>query len=184
LWGVSGGLVLSSTAVAGYPGDGLSLIALRTRAVKYWLVGISLLTLGVTYVAPIAAALRMPGEQSYLPSISVPLVRVPTLAVPKLHAAPAQAALPKLNTGSHRAAPTHKRKLVNKRVPVLTDKYTQTPAASTATKKKAAKDPFANVPVVEDTVGAPPIIAPTTPAAAPAAAPAAPATDPVTVVAP
>ena len=86
MWGRGG--ALSSTAVAGYPADGLSLIALRTRAVRYWLVGISLVTLGITYVAPIAAALRMPAAQSYLPSMSIPLVRVPTLSVPKLHAAP------------------------------------------------------------------------------------------------
>jgi hypothetical protein len=155
------------------------------RGIRYWLVGICLMTMVATYVAPTIAALREPPLQrlSSFPRLSVPLLRIPTLAVPKLHAAPKPAAKPKLvdNTAPATASTAaRKRKVVKHRVPVLTDKYEQTPAA--ATKKKEKKDPFADVPVVDDVVGAPPILsdAPAAPAAAAAAAapvtPAAPAT--------
>ncbi|HEY8704771.1 MAG TPA: hypothetical protein VIL98_08455, partial [Gaiellaceae bacterium] len=133
-------------------------------------------------MAPIAAAFRMPSVQTYLPTLSVPLVRIPTLAVPKLHAVPKHAAKPTLAKPAHRATPTHgKRKLVKRRVPIHTDKYTQ--SAMLPAKQGISADPFAKVPVVEDTVGAPPIIAPnptppattaaqSAPAPAPAPAPA------------
>jgi hypothetical protein len=131
-------------------------------------VGICLLTLVLTYVMPMVAALRVPAVTNPLPRMSIPLVRIPTLTVPKLHAAPKPAAAPKLSSNkAAAAAAAHRRarKAVKRRVPVITDKYTQ--AAAAATTKKSKADPFAKVPIVEDMVGAPPIILP---AAAPAVA--------------
>ena len=115
-------------------------------------------------------------QQDYLPTLSVPLVEIPTLGVPKLHAAPKAAPKPTIKTPAQGATTKHgTRKLVKRRVPVHTDTYQQSAAATSAPKKKAPADPFAKVPIVQDTVGAPPIMADTTP---PATTPAAPAATP------
>ncbi len=156
------------------------LVALRMRGVKYVWAGVSLLVLAVIYVAPTLAALRqptIPAAKAALPSLTLPNFSVPLLKVPKVHRL---APLPPL----HHAAPATQSAVtpvqqpvaqhaVRRRVPVVSDSHAQAPKQTTSG-SATAKDPFANVPVVGDSVGTPVAL----PSSSTAAAPTAPATAP------
>ena len=147
------------------------LIALRSRGIKYWWSGLGLLVLGFMYVAPMAASFRVPAyptRTTSLPSLSVPAMSFPALGVPALRP---QAPLPALHRSPGTAAAITTRSAAAQRrshtvqVPIVTDTHTQaaTPQAQT---KARAKDPFADAPVVSDSIGIPTALpaAPPTPA--------------------
>src|SRR5215208_1152066 len=68
----------SSVAVGEF--DAVSLLALRTRAVRLWLAAIGLAGFALAYAQPIGLALTQPAASSatVLPSLSLPLVSFPS----------------------------------------------------------------------------------------------------------
>jgi hypothetical protein len=62
----------------------LSILALRTRAIRYWMAGVGLLVFGVAYAAPVALAVRMQPRHVPLPLVGVPAVGFPSLSPPKV----------------------------------------------------------------------------------------------------
>ncbi len=127
----------------------------RFRGARYVLATVGLVGLAIPYASGFAAfrqpAYSAPGAT--LPALGVPAVRFPELAVPKLHQ---PAALPP----AARAANTKQQAKngtpgASRRVPLVTDSYSLSTAAASAS--KTATDPFAKQPVVSDTVGAPPL---------------------------
>ena len=148
---------------------------MRMRGVRYWWAGIGLLVLALMYASPVLATFRtpsLPGSTPPLPALSVPQIAFPQLQVPKVHRLASLPALPRTSPAAH-AAPAA-RQAVSHRVPVISDKHRQ--AATPQSAQKKAKDPFANVAVVSDSVGSPlnlpaPPPAAATPATPPAAVP-------------
>src|SRR4029079_2436445 len=136
------------------------LTAMRVKGVRYWWTGLGLLVLVLTYVAPVAASFRvpsMPARTTSLPALAIPAVQFPVLRVPKVHAQAPLAPLPKASTAAapQSAAPqTTTRKVVRHRVPVVSDVHSQLPPKSKSATRKA-KDPFAGVPIVDDSIGTP-----------------------------
>jgi hypothetical protein len=110
------------------------------------------------YVAPVAASFRVPSTParvSPLPALSVPAMTFPLLGVPKLRAQPP---LPALHHKAAAATPAASRHATHAtprtvRVPIVSDSHSQ--AAAPQQTAKAPKDPFANVPVVSDSIGIP-----------------------------
>lgn len=150
-----------------------SIAALRCRGVRYWLVAVGTLAIAIPYLSPLAALRQHPyvPPPAPLPRLVVPAVAFPTLAPPKLHA---QAPLPvaPAQPAASKAASTRRTRQVRHRVPIVSDLRTY-PTTPKKKKKAAPADPFANVPTVVDTTGAPP--SPTSPlgdATPPAALPA------------
>ena len=131
------GITTSSSSVAGvYEGEGLSLGALRTNAIRYWLAVVGLLSLTLVYVNPaVIGAIRasaQPAAIETLPQLDLPVATFPALAVPKLHpsarpAAMQTAAVPAATTRSTATAPTqapaqqHQHATTTQRVPVVTE---------------------------------------------------------------
>src|SRR5205814_530100 len=155
--------------------DGWSLASLRFRTLRYWFAGIGLLSLTLLYVNPLViSAIRAPAITDSLPEVVVPLVPFPTLAVPKVQRPAPLATTPA--TPTHAASRTHTVRISGApfagrygrdslaaeagrrthRVPVVTDRHSLTPPQQKA--KKKVKDPFANATVVQDAVGAPPVL--------------------------
>src|SRR3954452_17584398 len=66
----------------------LSLLALRDRAIRFWLAAIGLLAFGVGYAGPIGLPFRMPAlsHPTQLPELKIPAIAFPTFGVPTLHA--------------------------------------------------------------------------------------------------
>src|SRR4051812_36602747 len=160
----------------------LGLTAMRSRGVKYWWAGLCLLVLVGMYAGPVAAVFKQPVVASPvvpLPNIAYPSVGIPLLRVPKLKAlAPlpplSHAHTPATTAGTHPVAGTRAvPKTVRRRVPVVADSHTQTaPPAKQSVADPT--DPFANAPVVSDSVGTPialPAVPATTVAPAPTPAP-------------
>ena len=163
-----------SHAVA--PLDSLSLTRLRQRQARFWLVAISLISFASLYVTPLVAALRLPAvaqETTPLPLLAVPQVAFPSLGVPKLRSAPTGAAVsPATRPEQRRAAAPGQPRVVpasapaatragatSAQVPVVENSYSLTPTTATdagQSPAKEAKDPFANVPVVDNTIGGTP----------------------------
>src|SRR4051794_14309287 len=158
-----------------------SLIGLRTRAARYWLVGVSLISFAVAYVAPMAYAFTQANHlQAEIPQVALPVVDFPTLKVPELHkaavapayqvpaarpsrvaATPRARALPAVPASSigHTVAPaTAAKATTTTKVPVVEDRHSIAPPSNPATPKQAA-DPFAKAPVVTDAAGAVPAVA-------------------------
>src|SRR4051812_12825325 len=145
----------------------LSILAVRERAIRFWLAGIGLLAFGAAYVAPIGLAIRMPtlSHPVALPALELPVVSFPTFAVPRLHAAPAPApaapSAPPTEVARRvvrQTAPQHPRPhrtmrhgARTVRIPAVRDSYSLLPPQPKAAKPKP--DPFAAAPVVEDAVG-------------------------------
>jgi hypothetical protein len=146
---------------------------MRMRGVRYWWAGLGLLVLSLLYIGPVAASFRMPAlpaRTSPLPALSVPRVAFPQLQIPKLRMQAPLPALPratKTKAGSPAQAATTG---VRHRVPVVSDTHSQRATAPTTEAEKPI-DPFANVPVVNDSVGSPLNLPTPTPAAAPAVPP-------------
>ena len=168
----------------------LSLIGLRQRAIGSAIALFGLFALLTLYVSPMVVALRVPAVVSAppaLPTLRVPVLPIPTLAEPKL-AAPAAAAPAATRVSPAPTAPRREQPATTRRaapqaaptvtVPVETNQYgiTAQPKAQGAA---GGKDPFENVPVVDDAIGTPVPALPAAPAgaapvsAAPTAAPAA-----------
>ena len=128
----------------------------RFRGARYVLATVGLVGLAIPYASGFAAfrqpAYSAPGAT--LPALGVPAVRFPELAVPKLHQ-------PTVLPPAARAANTKQQQAKNgtpgasRRVPLVTDSYSLSTAAASAS--KTPTDPFAKQPVVSDTVGAPPL---------------------------
>src|SRR3954464_10669988 len=87
------GSALGAGALALDQPELFSLLALRSRAIRFWLAGIGLAAFGAAYVGPIALAMRAPDVSRVrlvqLPELALPTMAFPTLGVPKLHAPPA-----------------------------------------------------------------------------------------------
>ncbi len=162
----------AGAAAAEFP----SLAAFRFRGARYLFAAIGLIGLAVPYLSGFAAFSRpaySPPAAS-LPTLGIPVVRFPGLAVPKLHPAVAVPAAAGTKTQSKKQ---HAAQSGSRRVPVVTDTYSLSPAgASGIAKTNTPVDLFAGAPVVQDTVGTPPTFG-KTPAApvAPASTPATPA---------
>ncbi|MEX1357491.1 MAG: hypothetical protein WD981_02595, partial [Gaiellaceae bacterium] len=153
---------------------------MRTRRLRLWLVAASLLSFGSTYVSPIALSFRdsRPLAQS-LPRLEVAVLGFPKLAAPKVAPDAAKRSTPSLGSVAAPSSGTpvaHRpaREAARPTVEVVTSSYTLVPKAKPnrpASAATAKKDPFADVPVVTDSVGAippplpatPEITAPTTP---------------------
>ncbi|HET7129920.1 MAG TPA: hypothetical protein VFJ93_12675, partial [Gaiellaceae bacterium] len=127
---------------------------------RYWWAGLGLLVLVAMYAVPVAAVFKQPtiaAVQTPLPALSLPDIGFPLLHVPALrHPAPLPA-LPKApRIAQPRITPTAHatRTQAPTRVPVVSDSHAQFPRAK-AQDTTAPKDPFANVAVVEDDIGAP-----------------------------
>ncbi|MCW2962871.1 MAG: Parallel beta-helix repeat, partial [Actinomycetia bacterium] len=162
-----GGVVTSSYAVAGV-GDGVSLAALRTRAIRYWLALVGLLSIALIYVNPAMigalTAPSMPAPAVALPQLDVVAATFPALRVPKLHVAarPAPLKLPSaLAVAAAQRQATHKVARNHPvHVPVVTTSYATagSPVSPKTKTTSKASDPFAKVAVVTDTSGAPPTL--------------------------
>src|SRR3954449_7288969 len=76
---------------AALPQGSISLIALRGRALRFWLTGVGVLSIAVLYVSPFALAFRVPraAAPGPLPSLALAEVSFPRLVVPKATSAPA-----------------------------------------------------------------------------------------------
>ena len=85
-----------SGATAVVQPDLISLLALRQRAIRFWLAAIGLVAFGAGYLGPIALAIRAPSVTTpvVLPALELPTVTFPSFAVPALHAAPVIPAVP------------------------------------------------------------------------------------------
>ncbi|MFL6018711.1 MAG: hypothetical protein ACJ74V_14385, partial [Gaiellaceae bacterium] len=70
--------------------DLISLLALRQRAIRFWLAAIGLAAFGMAYAGPIALAIRAPSVTTpvVLPTLDLLTVTFPSFAVPALHVAP------------------------------------------------------------------------------------------------
>src|SRR6187551_3797301 len=80
----------STYAEAGFTPDRLSLASFRYRALRLWLVAISLLAFGAAYLGPIVQALRVPeASGAPLPLVELPRLNFVPLVVPKLRPVPA-----------------------------------------------------------------------------------------------
>jgi len=118
---------------------------------------LQLLVLVGMYAAPTAAVLQQAAAPTtkVLPSLVTPRIAVPLLRVPKLHAPPPLAALRTARTTARRARYDHREerssaaKAFRRRIPVVTDKYSQF-VSSRGPTQPAAHDPFANAPVATD----------------------------------
>ena len=130
-----------------------------------YLVSIALvgtLSIATLYVNPAAIGLLQPAAASLpaaLPEMTVPAFAFPTLAVPKLHAATKAAPLQAVPAATLHAAKHATQKSVpathRVKVPVVTSTWSVAPPSPKTTAAKPAKDPFAKVPVVTQTSGAP-----------------------------
>ena len=103
--------------------DALSLLALRQRSIRLWLAGIGFLAFGAAYVSPIALSFTQPtaAPAVVLPRLTLPLVDFPTLAVPKLHAAPTlDAAGTSRTTRTSTPQPAAERRVVRRAAPQST----------------------------------------------------------------
>ena len=134
---------------------------MRFRGVRYWWAGIGLVVLILLYALPIAAVFRqptIPARTLPLPVLSLPSVGFPLLRVPKVHRLAALPAVPHSTHAAQRTAgaavPHAAQKISRQRVPVVSDSHSQV-TPQTAAQKAAPKDPFAEAPVVVDTIGAP-----------------------------
>lgn len=158
----------ASTGTVEFP----SIAALRCRGLRYWFAAVGTLAIAIPYLSPLAVLRQHPyiAPTPPLPRLVVPAVAFPTLAPPKLHPQAALPAAPPRGAASTSAG-TRGARQVRRRVPIVSD-LRSLPSAR-AKPKAAPADPFANVPTIEDTVGAPP--PPSSPLgdAAPAAPPAA-----------
>src|SRR3954449_3603023 len=76
---------------AALPQGSISLIALRGRALRFWLTGAGVLSIAVLYVSPFALAFRVPraAAAAPLPSLALAEVSFPRLVVPKATSLPA-----------------------------------------------------------------------------------------------
>jgi hypothetical protein len=165
-----------SSAVAVRQRDPVSLLALRTRAIRFWLAAIGLAAFGLAYAGPLALALRVPavGTPVHITPLSLPTIQFPALAVPKLHAPPVVAPVkvhPRVvrhRALVHRVPPAVKpaRRV---HLPVVRTSYSLLPPGTDSKPARAKRDPFARVQVVDDTVG----VEPDTSLAAPAIDPVA-----------
>ena len=111
--------------------------------------------LAIPYASGFAAfrqpAYSPPGPA--LPALGIPVVRFPQLAVPKLHTPVASPSAAHSATAPKHAASGAQR---SRTLPVVTDKHAL-PGTSGTSKPKKPVDPFANLPVVTDTIGVPPV---------------------------
>ena len=161
-----------ATAVA--QPDLISLLALRQRAIRYWLAAIGLAAFGMAYAGPIALAIRAPSitPTVVLPALDLPTVTFPSFSVPALHAAPVVpnvAEQPRTHAPAHAVrhqivtahgrpsapdTPARKTRVVH--LPVVKDAHSQLSAKESNTNTKTKADPFAKAAVVEDSVNAEP----------------------------
>ena len=162
------------------------IVALRSRGIKYVWSILGLVVLVALYAGPILAAFRTPAFAApvdSLPALAVPRLPAPLLSKPKLHPLaplPPLAASHAAGAKAQASSPQATRKAVRQKAPVVVDKHAQVEAAKKSS--GAAKDPFANAPVVVDTVGMPVALPAASPAGAgsSAAAPAPPPSDSTT----
>jgi hypothetical protein len=136
------------------------LVAVRRRGLKYAWTGIGVLVLVSMYAAPTAAVFSraaVAAPRVALPNLATPALPAPLLRVPKLHllpALPAVATAPALPASKlvPKAQRTTHRKLVRRRIPVVSDRHSQV-ALSDRAAKQTPHDPFADAPVVDDAIG-------------------------------
>src|SRR5690349_10850506 len=153
---------------------------MRLRGVRYWWAGLGLVVLLLLYVMPVATAFRT-SVQSFsskpaLPTLALPAIGTPVIPVPKLRpVAPLQTrAVPQTASHPvHAVAAVPGKRVVRHLVPVVSDKHSQVAPATSTSSASTPTDPYANAPVVSDSIGTPTALpsAPQTPTA-----PAAPAT--------
>ncbi len=109
------------------------------------------------YASPTIQALRMPGaRRRHDRAASCPALHFASFAVPKLHAAPKAAVIPPA-AAPRRVLKKMAVKPAVRRVPVVSDVHTNVAIPRTSSTSKP--DPFANAPVVDDTVGGVPTLA-------------------------
>ena len=150
--------------------DVLSLLALRERAIRFWLAAVGIVAFGTAYAGPIALSFQLPSFSTpvVLPALELQAIGFPTLAVPKLQAAPKVPPLQLRARTAHQgvarqpvaASPASARPAAAQRtrtvkVPVAKNDYSLAPPAAAKAPAKQ-HDAFAGAPVVEDTVGAAP----------------------------
>src|SRR2546421_10417162 len=163
--------ITASYAAAGVrSADPFSLLAMRRNAVGRSILAAAMLSFLIGYGAPMARALTQSAPAEPLASLSVPTFNFPVLrnpTAPRASAPTSHATSPRSASARvHRTAPSA---ASARRVQVLTNAYTTVPPP--AKKQKPGPQP----PVVEDTVGAPPLIS--ADSSAPAAAVSTPVTD-------
>jgi hypothetical protein len=163
--------------------------------VRLWLVALSLLSFAVAYANPMVFALSRPSfsqsasARSPLPALTIPGVAFPHLAIKAAPASKAQRSQTRVasapttpeDTSGRRGGIDHRYSsaavpvaTAPRRIPVVTDRYL--PQAAPAATPGTGQDPFAKAPVVQDSVGTPPL-SPAAPAATAPQAPGAAAAD-------
>ncbi|HVW88076.1 MAG TPA: hypothetical protein VHC01_01295, partial [Gaiellaceae bacterium] len=140
------------------------MVSLRTRALRFWLAAVGLLSIGVLYVAPTVEAIVAARPARTLPAIAVPVTWFPPLAIPKLHAAPT---IPHIKPAPSTPSQGTAGKQARKTIPVVRESYNFAPASSqAATPSKpgtyaaspvltALAGAIANAPVTTDQSGTP-----------------------------
>jgi hypothetical protein len=123
------------------------MVGLRTRAVRFWLATIGLLSIAVLYVAPTVEAIIAARPARTMPAMAVPVPWFPTLAPPKLHAAPAVPHIKPIKQATSTPQTAQKtRKRVRTTVPVAHETYSFAPATSSTTTSTPAT--YASAPAI------------------------------------
>ena len=145
------------------PLEPLSLAGLRTRNVRYWFVALCLASFLSAYASPmILTFVRGDGPSSVLPRLDLavlgfPVLKVPDVGLPAKADKPSPVATAPTPARRTSAQPTRQQQQVARPVEVVTSSYVLEPPAKQAPKQRATPaDPFANVPVVESSIGAVP----------------------------
>src|SRR4051794_16225954 len=128
---------------AGAQFEALSLTALRQRAIGLWLTALGLLAFAVTYVSPMALALRQAPipTPTPLPRLMVVSITFPKLLVPKPESAPAVA---------RTAAPTQQSPASKTAAAPRRERATHRPQREVRRQVPATKRARRTVPVVSD----------------------------------
>src|SRR4051794_24288720 len=166
--------LISAYAVTAGGYEGFGLVRLRTRAVRYVLVAVGVISLATLYVMPTVSALVLPSPPSTLPALSLPLPWFPPLTAPKLHAVPTVPKvrpIPKTHAPARTPVRTQKKQGHRVHVPVARTSYsvvppsqeTQTPATASYASSPvvdALAAAIASAPVVTDQTGTPEAVTP------------------------
>jgi Ca2+-binding RTX toxin-like protein len=145
------------------PLEPLSLAGLRTRNMRYWIVALCLGAFLSAYVSPMILALSQGDRPTFsLPRLELAVLGFPALKVPDV-GLPAKAKDRPVVSSRGASAPStaaparaaQQARRTAQPVQVVTSTYVLTAPEKQAPKRTAAPaDPFANVPVVESSVGA------------------------------
>ncbi|HEX3806145.1 MAG TPA: hypothetical protein VHV52_05115, partial [Gaiellaceae bacterium] len=126
-------------------------MALRTRALRFWLAAMCALSIGVLYVAPTVEAILTTKPVAALPNVGLPVAWFPPLTPPKLQTPPKVAKVkPYTAPRTPAKSPTGKRKQT---IPVVRESYSFASPASSSSSGAGTSSAYASSPVVAALAG-------------------------------